>query len=85
MQLQTHAQKQIPAAATATTAPAIRWITEKEYASIHGLHRQTLANWRHVDKLAGREFAAAGYPVYKRFGRAIRYQVEVYTGAGSAA
>jgi hypothetical protein len=50
-----------------------RWVTEATFSEIHGISRQTLANWRYRDRQAGRVGAASGYPVYKRFGRAVRY------------
>jgi len=53
-----------------------KWVTEVVFAEIHGLSRQTLCNWRYRDHLAGRNEAEAGYPVYKRFGRAVRYWLE---------
>jgi len=52
-----------------------KWITAKEFAARHGLHPQTLANWRHADKRAGLTGPRPGYPVYRRFGGAIRYWV----------
>ena len=53
-----------------------KWVTEKVYAEIHGMSRQTLANWRHADLKAGRNQAEHGKPAYRRFGRAVRYFVE---------
>ena len=53
-----------------------RWVTEREYARIHGLAPQTLTNWRYRDRRAGRTEAAAGYPRYRYFGAAVRYWVE---------
>jgi hypothetical protein len=50
-----------------------RWIKEAEFASIHGLSRQTLCNWLYRDRKAGRTQAASGYPQYRYFGRAVRY------------
>jgi hypothetical protein len=50
-----------------------QWITEKAFARIYGLSRQTLANWRYRDRLAGRREAASGYPQYRRWGNSIRY------------
>ena len=50
-----------------------RWIKEAEFASIHGLSRQTLCNWRYRDRKGGRTQAAPGYPEYRYFGRAVRY------------
>jgi hypothetical protein len=50
-----------------------KWVTAKEYARLHGLAEATLGNWRFQDAQAGRAQAKAGYPQYKRFGRAVRY------------
>ena len=50
-----------------------RWVTERAYAEWHGLSKQTLTNWRWRDRKAGLSEAAAGYPQYRRFGRAVRY------------
>ena len=50
-----------------------RWIKEAEFASIHGLSRQTLCNWRYRDRKAGRTEALPGYPQYRYFGCAVRY------------
>jgi len=50
-----------------------RWITERQYAELHSISRQTLSNWRFRDRRAGRSSASPGYPVYRRFGRAVRY------------
>jgi hypothetical protein len=49
------------------------WVSECEFARLHGLARQTLANWRHRDRKAGRDHALPGYPQYRRFGRCVRY------------
>lgn len=49
------------------------WVSEKEFARVHGLARQTLCNWRFRDRRAGRDCAGPGYPQYRRFGRAVRY------------
>jgi hypothetical protein len=53
-----------------------RWVTERVYAEVYGLSRQTLTNWRYRDRLAGRSTAAPGQPVYRTFGRAVRYLIE---------
>jgi hypothetical protein len=53
-----------------------RWITERDYAAICGLNPQTLRNWRHQDRQAGRREAAPGYPPYRRFGGAVRYLLD---------
>jgi hypothetical protein len=50
-----------------------RWITEKAFADLHSLHRQTLANWQSADLKAGRTEAEPGYPQYRRYGRSVRY------------
>jgi hypothetical protein len=50
-----------------------RWITDRAYSDLHGIPRQTLINWRHRDRKAGRDQAEAGYPEYRYFGRAVRY------------
>lgn len=51
----------------------IRWVSARQLAAMLGLHPQTLANWRSRDRLAGRDHAAPGKPVYRRFGSAVRY------------
>ena len=53
-----------------------RWVSEKAYAESKGLAPQTLCNWRYRDRLAGRTEAAPGYPIYRRFGRAVRYWMD---------
>ena len=53
-----------------------RWVSEKAYATRHGLSRQTLCNWRYRDRLAGRTEAEVGFPVYRKFGQAVRYLLE---------
>lgn len=50
-----------------------RWVTEKLYADLHGLSKQTLTNWRYRDRKAGRDQAGPGYPQYRYFGHAVRY------------
>lgn len=50
-----------------------RWVSEAVYAHNYGISRQTLTNWRYQDRQAGRSVARDGYPVYRRFGRAVRY------------
>ena len=54
-----------------------RWVSEREYSQRHGLARQTLCNWRHRDRRAGRDSALPGYPVYRRFGKCVRYWLPV--------
>lgn len=49
------------------------WMTAQSYARLYHLHPQTLANWRHQDRKAGRSEARPGYPHYRRFGGAVRY------------
>lgn len=56
--------------------PAQPWVSGKVFARIHGLHPQTLTNWRYRDRLAGRPCASTGYPDYKLFGRAVRYRLD---------
>lgn len=53
----------------------IRWISGRELARLLHLHPQTLGNWRYQDRRAGRDHAAPGRPLYKRFGGAVRYAV----------
>jgi non-ribosomal peptide synthetase component F len=50
-----------------------RWVTAAEYAAFAGVSVQTLANWRWQDRKAGRDGPAPGKPLYRRFGRAVRY------------
>jgi hypothetical protein len=50
-----------------------RYVRDVEFAKIHSIPRQTLANWRYRDRKAGRSGAALGYPFYKRFGPCVRY------------
>jgi len=52
-----------------------RWVTEEVYAKLHSISRQTLNNWRYLDRKAGRRQAEAGYPQYRYFGAAVRYWV----------
>ncbi|MGB9609366.1 MAG: hypothetical protein ACPL7M_00220 [Bryobacteraceae bacterium] len=59
----------------ADASTAIRWITAAELARLLGLHPQTLANWRCRDRREGRDAAAPGRPVYRRFGGCVRYAV----------
>jgi hypothetical protein len=56
-----------------------RWVTAMVYAKIFALSEGTLATWRFQDKNAqpAREAALPGYPVYRRFGRSIRYWLPV--------
>jgi hypothetical protein len=49
------------------------WITASQYAELHSMSKQTLANWRYADLRAGRQEAAPGYPKYRRFGGSVRY------------
>jgi hypothetical protein len=62
--------------ATRQTLSAGRWVTEQVFSEIHSISRQTLANWRYRDRLAGRTEAAPGFPIYRRFGKAVRYLLE---------
>lgn len=56
------------------------WITEKEYAALYALNRQTLSMWRFDDRKAGRTCALPGYPTYRKIGNAVRYLVEPLRG-----
>lgn len=49
------------------------WITEKDFARTYKLSPRTLTNWRYRDRKEGRTEAAPGYPIYKYFGRSVRY------------
>ena len=53
--------------------PSGRWVREQVYASHYLIARQTLVNWRYKDRQAGRTTARAGYPIYRYFGKAVRY------------
>jgi hypothetical protein len=53
-----------------------RWVSEKVYGPAHEIQLQTLRNWRYLDRQAGRTHAAPGFPVYRRFGRAVRYLID---------
>lgn len=53
-----------------------RWVTDREFSQKTSISRAVLSNWRWRDRLAGRTQAQPGYPVYKRFGRAVRYWLE---------
>jgi hypothetical protein len=59
-----------------STTTNTKWVSESEYARIHGLSRQTLTNWRWRDAKEGRKEALPGFPEYRRFGRAVRYRIE---------
>jgi hypothetical protein len=52
-----------------------KWVTERIYAELHSISRQTLANWRYRDRRAGRCQATIGYPQYRYFGSTVRYWV----------
>jgi hypothetical protein len=58
------------------TRLAGRWVTEARYAETYSISRQSLANWRYRDRQAGRTEAGPGFPVYRRFGKAVRYLLE---------
>jgi hypothetical protein len=62
-----------------------RWVTAAIYAEIFGLSEQTLANWRHQDRRAGRTEPRSGYPRYRYFGSAVRYEIEIPASDGNAA
>ncbi|MDW8356191.1 MAG: hypothetical protein RMK57_16855 [Bryobacterales bacterium] len=51
----------------------LQWISANELAALLGLHPTTLGNWRSEDLRAGRDHAAPGKPLYRRFGAAVRY------------
>ena len=53
-----------------------RWVTAKEYARITGLSTQVLSNWRHQDRKHNGGRPRPGYPIYRRFGRCVRYCLE---------
>jgi hypothetical protein len=50
-----------------------RWVSDREYAELADLPRQTLANWRFRDRKAGRRQPDPSYPIYRYFGGAVRY------------
>lgn len=60
-------------------SPNGRWVTARIYAEIHGLHKQTLYNWSHRDRKAGRTEAAPGRPIYRKFGEAVRWWLPAAT------
>jgi hypothetical protein len=60
----------------ADTLSGVRWVSEKVFAEIHGLSRQTLTNWRYKDRRAGRSEAPAGFPQYRYFGSTVRYRLD---------
>jgi hypothetical protein len=60
-----------------------RWVTDRDFSALTGIGRQTLANWRSADAKAGRDHAQPGFPVYRRWGRAIRYFVAPDVERGS--
>ena len=62
-----------------------RWITERQYAELHGLTKGTLSNWRHRDHMSGRIEAAPGFPRYRRWGRAVRYWLPLESDGGAVA
>ncbi len=62
-----------PGKPTAARPPAGRWVTAAEYAASAGVSLQTLANWRWQDRKAGRDGPGPGKPLYRCFGRAVRY------------
>ncbi len=53
-----------------------KWVAAKVYAERSGIHIGTLANWRHKDLREGRTEARPGFPVYRRFGAAVRYWMD---------
>jgi len=52
------------------------WVTEKEFAKLFALNRQTLANWRSSDRRLGLKSPRPGYPFYRYFGSAVRYRLD---------
>jgi hypothetical protein len=62
-----------PAECSREPSRAGRWVTAAEYAAFAGVSVQTLADWRWQDRKAGRDGPAPGKPLYRRFGRAVRY------------
>ncbi len=81
-----HAATETTTHNSANRPSAGKWVTEAVYSDHTSISRQSLTNWRYKDKLAGRTTAPPGYPVYRRFGRAIRYWLDVsdQLGAGRA-
>jgi hypothetical protein len=61
-----------------------RWVTAKTYGDFYGFTEDVLGNWRYKDKKAKRTEAAPGFPIYKRFGRAVRYWDPTGAAAGAA-
>ena len=62
-----------------------RWVPSKTYAGFYNISAQTLTNWRYADRKAGRTSAAPGFPVYRYFGRCVRYYLETASGAPNLA
>ena len=50
-----------------------RWVSERLYSEFTGLKPQSLCNMRYRDRKAGRDHSLPGYPLYRRFGRSVRY------------
>lgn len=68
---------QIATETPTNTGPVFgRWVTEQVYSAHTSITRQTLTNWRYKDRLAGRSAALPGYPVYRKFGNAVRYWLD---------
>jgi hypothetical protein len=51
------------------------WVPTHVYAERFGLNAATLANKRHHDLQAGRSGPLPGEPIYRRFGRIVRYWI----------
>lgn len=51
------------------------WAPDTVYAAHFSISRGTLANKRHFDLVAGRSGPLPGEPIYRRFGRIIRYWI----------
>jgi len=56
--------------------PTQQWVTAERYSQIYSISIQTLANWRFKDRRAGRKTARPGFPKYRYFGTAVRYEIE---------
>jgi hypothetical protein len=50
-----------------------RWVSGRIYAAVRGLAEQTLINWRYQDRVLGLTGARPGFPIYRRWGRVVRY------------
>jgi hypothetical protein len=52
-----------------------KWVTPEKYEEFSDVKVAVLCNWRSQDKKQGRKgpLPGSGKPVYRRFGKAIRY------------